>query len=90
MWATGSLHGYQPSSVQTSSPTRSPTAAFSRSPSGLFTAATGVDGFDDRFRVVGVPQMDVQIPQWMFFPGLMKTWPTAPASSKADTMPGIA
>ena len=90
MCATGSLHGYQPSSSRTSSRTVSPTASFSRSPSGLLTATTGVPGFVARFPVVGVPQIDVQIPQWMFSPGLMKTCPAAPAASKAETMPGIA
>ena len=65
-------------------------SAISALPSGLFTATTGILGLRGRSSRSGVPQMEVQMPQWMSTPGLMAMTPTAPFCSNSRILPGNA
>ena len=83
MVATGTFCMNQPSSSSVrmvASPPRA-ASAISFCPSGLFTATTGIFGLRGRSCEVGLPQIVVQVPQWMSTPGLTAISPMPPHSS---------
>ena len=83
---------YQPSSMVVTTVARAPVfaSAISWRPSGLLTAATGIPGFRGRPSRSGVPQIDVQIPQCTYAPGLTAIAPMAPFCSNSSIFAGNA
>ena len=74
MCATGTGQENQPSSSSVASVRLSRPSAMAfttSSPSGRLMAAIGVEGFSASCASPGVPQIGVQIPQWIQGPGLM-------------------